>query len=233
MDDQQVQAQLQQMQNFIQQEAEDKASEIRAKAGEEFSIEKSRLVMAEKLKIMKDYEKKEKNIETQKKIAYSNELNQSRLKVLKARDDVIQRLYVEAQKMLGDVGKPGEPYKQLLKSLIVQGLTRLNETRALVTCRKEDVELVQSVLSDVKAEFEKLSGKTVEIIVDSVNFLAPGPSPNSKGATCSGGVILSANEGRIVSKNTLDARLALAFDQCLPEIRYKLFGKSKTRVHTT
>ena len=51
--------------------------------------------------------------------AASNELNQSRLKVLKARDDVIQKLLVEAQKRLSTVGK-GPQYQSMLQNLIVQ-----------------------------------------------------------------------------------------------------------------
>lgn len=45
----------------------------------------------------------------------------------------------------------------------------------------------------------------------------------------SGGVVLSAQEGRIVCSNTLDQRLQLAYEQLLPEIRKTLFGKSATR----
>lgn len=68
MDESQVQSQLNQMQGFILQEADDKALEIKAKAQEEFSIEKARIVMAEKMKIMKEYERREKQIEVQKKM---------------------------------------------------------------------------------------------------------------------------------------------------------------------
>jgi hypothetical protein len=45
-----------------------KASEIQAKAQEEASIEKARIVMEEKLKIMKDFERKEKQIEVKIKM---------------------------------------------------------------------------------------------------------------------------------------------------------------------
>jgi hypothetical protein len=73
MDESQVQAQLQQMQNFIMQEAEDKASEIRNKAQEEFSIQKSNIVVVEKQKILKEYERKEKQIGVKKKMYVAKE----------------------------------------------------------------------------------------------------------------------------------------------------------------
>jgi len=231
MDEPQVQSQLQQMQNFILQEAEDKAAEIRAKAQEEFSIEKSRIVMGEKLKIMKEYERREKQIEVQKKIAASNELNQSRLKVLKTRDEVIQRLLSDAQKRLAYEGKIVDKYKVLLKELIIQGLVRLNEPKVQVVGRKEDLPLLKDLLNDALSGYRDLGGREVALQVDEKNFLPPGPSEGYRGPTCSGGVILSALDGKIICKNTLDARLALAFEQRLPEIRIQLFGRSKTRVH--
>lgn len=69
------------MMAFIEQEANEKAEEIDAKAEEEFNIEKGRLVQQQRLKIMEHYEKKEKQVELQKKIQSSNMLNQARLKV--------------------------------------------------------------------------------------------------------------------------------------------------------
>ncbi len=68
MDESQVQAQLLQMQNFIMQEAEDKAAEIKAKAQEEFSIQKSAIVVVAKQKITGEYERKEKQIGVKKRM---------------------------------------------------------------------------------------------------------------------------------------------------------------------
>jgi len=231
MDESQVQTQLNQMQGFIMQEAQDKAAEIQAKAQEEFSIDKARIVMAEKMKIMKEYERKEKQIEVQKKIAASNELNQSRIKVLKSRDDAIQKILIDAQRRLSQVGKPGEEYQTLLKNLIIQGLLRLNEPKIVVVGRKQDVDLLKGVLDGAAQGYAALGGRKVELSVDEKNFLPPGPTEGYKGPVCSGGVILSALDGKIICKNTLDARLGLAFEQRLPEVRVKLYGRSKTRVH--
>ena len=53
---------------FIEQEANEKAEEIDAKAEEEFNIEKGRLVHQQRLKIMEYYERKEKQVELQRKM---------------------------------------------------------------------------------------------------------------------------------------------------------------------
>ena len=68
LSDADVKKQIKHMMAFIEQEANEKAEEIDAKAEEEFNIEKGRLVQTQRLKIMEYYEKKEKQIEQQKKM---------------------------------------------------------------------------------------------------------------------------------------------------------------------
>ncbi|MBZ3886775.1 V-type proton ATPase subunit E 1 [Sciurus carolinensis] len=82
LSDANMQKQIKHMIAFIEQEANEKAEEIDAKA-EEFNTGKGRLVQTQRLKIMEYCEKKEKQIE-QKKIQMSNLMNQARLIVLRA-----------------------------------------------------------------------------------------------------------------------------------------------------
>uniref|UniRef100_A0A2K6QR66 ATPase H+ transporting V1 subunit E1 n=1 Tax=Rhinopithecus roxellana TaxID=61622 RepID=A0A2K6QR66_RHIRO len=83
LSDADVQKQVKHMVAFVEQEANEKAEGIDAKVEEEFNIDKDWLVQAQRLKIMEYYEKKEKQIEQQKKIQMSNLMNQARLKVLR------------------------------------------------------------------------------------------------------------------------------------------------------
>ena len=55
MNEQEVDRQINQMVQFIKQEAEEKANEIRVAAEEEFNIEKLQMVEAEKQRIRKEY----------------------------------------------------------------------------------------------------------------------------------------------------------------------------------
>lgn len=59
---------IQQMINFIESEAREKANEIDLQANEEFAIEKQNLVEDAKRKIRADYELKEKNVEVQRQV---------------------------------------------------------------------------------------------------------------------------------------------------------------------
>lgn len=48
----------------------------------------------------------------------------------------------------------------------------------------------------------------------------------SKPKNSAGGVVARTPDGRISCSNTLDARLAIAYAQKLPEIRASLFGEA-------
>lgn len=56
---------------------------------------------------------------------YSNEHNQSRLRVLKAKEEGVQKLLAEAHKRLSELTKDPSAYKNLLRALIVQVIRSL------------------------------------------------------------------------------------------------------------
>jgi V-type H+-transporting ATPase subunit E len=220
LSDADVQKQIKHMMAFIDQEANEKVEEIDAKAEEEFNIEKGRLVQQQRLKIMEYYERKEKQIELQKKIQNSNLLNNSRLKVLKAREDHIRTLLNEAQHRLCDISRDQNQYKKILEGLVSQGLFQLLEDKVIVRCRQKDEKLLSEVLEPAVARYRKETGKNIEVTVDKENFLS---------AEIAGGVELVANGGKIRVENTLESRLALISHQMLPELREILFGKNLSR----
>ncbi|ONK67971.1 uncharacterized protein A4U43_C05F5780 [Asparagus officinalis] len=227
MNDADVSKQIQQMVRFIRQEAEEKANEISVSAEEEFNIEKLQLVEAEKRKIRQEYERKEKQVDVRRKIEYSMQLNASRIKVLQAQDDLVNSMKESASKELLRVSENSSAYQKLLKDLIVQSLLRLKEPSLLLRCREMDSELVNSILDAAKQEYaEKAKVHPPKVTVDERVYLPPPPAGReAHGLSCSGGVVLASQDGKIVCENTLDARLELVFRQKLPEIRKRLFGK--------
>ncbi|KAM8705866.1 hypothetical protein ACLKA7_010201 [Drosophila subpalustris] len=223
LSDADVQKQIKHMMAFIEQEANEKAEEIDAKAEEEFNIEKGRLVQQQRLKIMEYYEKKEKQVELQKKIQSSNMLNQARLKVLKVREDHVGSVLDDARKRLGEVTKNEAEYKEILSKLIVQGLYQVMEPKVNLRCRQVDVPLVRSVLQSSIEQYKAAMKQDVELFVDEREFL--------NADTC-GGIELLALNGRIKVPNTLESRLELISQQLVPEIRNALFGRNVNRKFT-
>ncbi|KAJ8425833.1 hypothetical protein Cgig2_021300 [Carnegiea gigantea] len=218
MNDGDVSKQIQQMVRFIRQEAEEKANEISVSAEEEFNIEKLQLVEAEKKRIKQEYERKGKQVEVRKKIEYSMQLNASRLKVLQAQDDLVNGMKEAAAKALVNLSDDKKAYRKVIQGLIVQALLRLKEPAILLRCREMDRKVVESALEDSKREYaEKAKVAAPTITIDKV-YLPPPPSgPNHIGPSCSGGVVLASQDGKIVCENTLDQRLEVAFRQKLPE----------------
>merc|ERR1712110_394097 len=144
LSDADVHKQIKHMMAFIEQEANEKAEEIDAKAEEEFNIEKGRLVQQQRLKIMEYYERKEKQVELQKKIQSSNMLNQARLKVLKARDEHVGNVLDNAKTQLVTITQDKQKYGKLLEGLIGQGLCQLLESNVTIRCRQADLQMVQA-----------------------------------------------------------------------------------------
>lgn len=204
-----VQRQIQHMMAFIEQEANEKAEEIDAKAEEEFNIEKGRLVQEQRIKIMEYYEKKEKQVELDRKIQNSHMLNQARLRILKARGEHIRNLLDDARKSLLDVANDKARYKDLMAKLIEQALYRIMETEVTVRCRKDDLEIVKEVLGGALQSYKKHSGEQCNAKVDEQEFLP---------AESCGGVEVSAFGNKIKVSNTLANRLEMVNRQLLPEI---------------
>jgi V-type H+-transporting ATPase subunit E len=228
LNDEDVQKQLKQMVSFILKEASEKADEIHVKAEEEFNIERQRLLQGEKEKITKDFQKKEKQLEVNKKISFSNELNYARLRTLKAREDAVIKIVLDTFRSLPLISE-GSNYPNLLVDLIVQAAIKLNEPTAHVICREVDRNHVQAAIPKAIARYKEITGKDVKLSVDNVNKLSPPPVEGSDAPACAGGIVLSTNEGKIICNNTLEQRLGTAHEQLLPTIRTILFGRSESR----
>jgi V-type H+-transporting ATPase subunit E len=221
MNEADVQKQIRQMVAFIDQEANEKAAEIDAKAQEEFAIEKDNLVNQQKLKIQQFYLKKEKQVELQRKIQHSNLQNQSRIATLKAREDLIQKLKDSANDELGAIGTDPAQYSKLLTNLIAQAFYRLIENDVFIKCREKDVQLVTKAIEDAKVLYKTALKRDVNCTILKT-YLHP---------EISGGIEAFTSDGKIRVVNTLEARLNMLFNQMIPEIRVKLFGKNANRVH--
>lgn len=215
-----VQKQIKHMMAFIEQEANEKAEEIDAKAEEEFNIEKGRLVQTQRLKIMEYYEKKEKQIEQQKKIQMSTLRNQARLKVLRARNDLISELLNDAKLRLSRIVTDPEFYQGLLDKLVLQALLRLLEPVVTVCCRPQDHFLVEAAVQRAIPQYTAVSHRCVEVQVDKEVQLA---------TDTTGGVEVYSSDQRIMVSNTLESRLDLLSQQKMPEIRKALFGANANR----
>lgn len=159
---------------FIKQEAMEKAREIEIKANEEFEIEKSKLVRQETDAIDAQYEKKFKQATMSQQITRSTVANKTRLKVLGARQELLDSIFEEARKQLADGAKDKAKYQKALTGLILEGLYAMDESSVQIRCRAKDVDVVKKAADDAAKEYKKELDKETTVTVDEKNSLADG-----------------------------------------------------------
>ncbi|MCJ1355713.1 MAG: V-ATPase V1 sector subunit E [Icmadophila ericetorum] len=220
MSDEQVSAELKKMTMFIRQEALEKAKEIQIKADEEFAIEKSKLVRQETSSIDTQYEKRFKQASMSQQIVRSTMANKTRLKVLSARQELLDDLFQRASEKLKGYAEDKSKYQEICKNLILEGLYALNENKVLVRAKKADYEVVKKAMADAEKEYKENMEKEVKIELDEKN-----PQPQD----LAGGVSIVGGNGKIDINNTFDERLKLLETDALPMVRRSLFGKNENR----
>lgn len=165
---------MKKMTAFIKQEAMEKAREIEIKADEEFAIEKSKLVRQEQASIDSTYAKKFKAASMSQQITRSTVANKTRLRVLSARQELLDRIFEEAQKRLGDQTKDEGKYQEILKNLMLEGFYALNEGNVQIRARKQDYNVVTKAIDVACKEYKENLKKDISATIDEGNPLPEG-----------------------------------------------------------
>ncbi|KAF9886260.1 V-ATPase V1 sector subunit E [Aspergillus nanangensis] len=221
LSDDQVAGELRKMTAFIRQEALEKAREIQLKADEEFAIEKSKLVRQETAAIDVLYEKKFKQAAMSQQITRSTLSNRTRLRVLSARQELLDDLFQQARdKISGIAAKDAKKYQTVLKGLVLEGMYALNEDKIAIQARKKDFDAVKKAIGEAEKEFKKTVGKSSSAELDESDPLPEGSA---------GGVVILGGQGKIEINNTFEERLRLLEIDGLPAVRETLFGKNENR----
>ncbi|EGR47509.1 uncharacterized protein TRIREDRAFT_79262 [Trichoderma reesei QM6a] len=205
---------------FIKQEAMEKAREIEIKANEEFEIEKSKLVRQETDAIDTQYEKKFKQATMSQQITRSTVANKTRLKVLGARQELLDGIFDEARRQLAAVVKDGARYQKTLNGLVLEGFYAMNEPELQVRAKKADYDAVKKAIEGAAKEYKDKVGKDVSATIDEANPLDD---------SIAGGIVIIGGKGKIDIDNTLEARLQLLEYSAAPAVREDLFGKNPNR----
>ena len=156
---------------FIRQEALEKSREIHLKADEEFAIEKSKLVREASQSIDSEYEKKFKQASMSQQITLSTQANKTRLKVLSARQELLDDLFEKTRKKLAEASK-GKNYEATLKDLILECMYMMGEKKIGLRCRKDDKSKVESAKQKAAEEYKKELDMEIEAVIDEKNWLS-------------------------------------------------------------
>jgi len=157
-------------------------------------------------------------LEIQQRVARSTSIASSRVKKMKARDELLEQLKRDATEKLVAFAKSAE-YSSLLKKLVIQGLIKIEESIVEIQTRAEDKQITARLLPEAVAEYRSLMASAGHTVNPSVTMSDVALSSKA----VSGGIILTALGGRIVLNQTLDERLQIAYAEMMPSVRYGLF----------
>jgi len=222
LSDDQVASELKKMTAFIRQEALEKAREIQLKADEEFAIEKSKLVRQETASIDSQYEKKFKQASMSQQITKSTAANKTRLRILGARQSLLNELFEDVRSKLGEAAHKKD-YDNILKGLILEGMYLLNEPKIVIRGKKDEAEQIEKAAKEAAKEYKETMHKDCEAVLDKDDYL---PDETT------GGVYIVGTGGRIEINNTLEERLKMCETDALPKVREMLFGLNENRHFT-
>ncbi|KAM0124169.1 hypothetical protein ACHAPC_008213 [Botrytis cinerea] len=217
LSDDQVSQELKKMTAFIKQEAMEKGREIELK---EFAIEKSKLVRQETSSIDTQYEKKFKTARMSQQITQSTVANKTRLKVLSARQELLDGIFEQAQGKLKEATNDKGKYTEILKNLLLEGMYALDEGKLQVRGRKQDYDLIKKAIEEAQKVYKEKMKKDVTVSIDEKN-----PLPEES----AGGLSIVGGGGKIDINNTFEERLKLLQDNALPSVRTTLFGPNVNR----
>ena len=225
--------QINQMCKFILQEAKEKANEISIKTNHDFNKEKQLKVLNAKKKIDSQFAAKMERLDSDRKVERSKAIGAARRKKGVCAHDLVQQVKVDTLEHLKKQleAKPSD-YENLLKHLLVEGLTKLNETTVTVECLSRDsatvTKLLPAALEEYKGKVKELyaqdAGKYESQLATAQKCTATVDSSRSLSEkACIGGLKCVGLNGRIVCDNTLNTRLNLAAEALLPTMRNTLF----------
>jgi vacuolar-type H+-ATPase subunit E/Vma4 len=125
----------------------------------------------------------------------------SRMEIIKAKNEIFERVFEEAAQNLGSA-RAQPKYREILRTLLREALGDLGSDKVILHIDKKDESLLKEILNELK-----VSG---EIAAD---------------LTSAGGLNAYSHDGRFVVFNTLESRLKKAKEIYRPELFSVLFGE--------
>jgi V/A-type H+-transporting ATPase subunit E len=159
----------------IKEKATSDAGEIKAEAKKKDEMIKKRYLDAVR-----------KTVESERSKSLGKVHEDVRMQLTRAKDDVFQHAFSEAQNILQSVRGQAQ-YETIFKTLLKEAITELEGEEILLHIDKKDENLCKKVLSELKLN--------CGIVTD---------------ITCAGGLNASTKDGKFIIFNTVDSRIERA-----------------------
>lgn len=156
----------------------------------------------EKAKTIKQshLERIEKSLETERNKLIYTAKSETKMDVIKAKDEIIQRAFADAKKRLDDY-RDHEDYKGHFKSLLEEAMRELEGEKVRLHIDRRDEQLCKQILDEMNVNSE--------VVVD---------------LTSAGGLNVSTKDEKVVVFNTIESRLDKAKEFLERQIFAILYG---------
>jgi len=219
-----VAQQIKAMIAFINQEAREKAEEIRINAERAARNEQATFIHSEKLRLNKEYERKQNQVEQERARKQTAIEREGQLALLRDREKLTNSLRAAAAAQLQNVASGmSSAYQNFLIQSAVEAALLIDEPKLQLQCTLRDKKFLVTNLSKMQDVFAKVAkdpkyaGKVKKCVfsVNSNQMLAEADSI--------GGVSVTGFNGKIKVDNSLSQRLDIAMHDMLPVVGSKLF----------
>merc|ERR1711907_111141 len=205
--------------------ATEQVDEINDKAQQDYEMEKARICDETFSKMKAEYSRRDKRMDAESKIAFAKENSRSKMTVLQVQSDYVDSVIAEAKAAVPAAISNKAAYTKMLEGLISQGLAKLLDSNVTLRCKESDLSQVESAIPSAVSAFLAAHGKPGAKCDVTVNKSAWLPASES------GGVILVGSSGKVQVDNTFSARMEIAAEQLMPQMKSMLFGKYADVLH--
>jgi V-type H+-transporting ATPase subunit E len=200
----------------------DKILEIKISNKRTLKGMKEQIMVEEKKKIEQKYKKDYNDTFVEKKIEVSTAKNESNLKKMNTKNELVNQTVEETLTKLKAFAKPdNNEYQKLLKELTIECMVKLLENECYLKVRKEDVGYMKSILKECESEYANLMKKETKREYGCKLLLIEDDFIEDE----YGGVVMMNKDKKIIINNGLKDRLMLTKERHLPEIKHMLFPK--------
>jgi len=180
----------------IQKNAELEVESILQKARDEANqlIDKTKKEIEENKKI--SLKARIEEIQRREKIELSTIKIDQKIKLLNVREEIIQRIFIEAEKRLKEVAESSDPrYINFLNNAVIEGAKKISGNKIIILTNNSDKKKLKKNLELLQKEVTKIRGISTDLVLSSENIQTLG------------GVILHTEDMHQYYNNTIEARL--------------------------
>ncbi|KAL4090320.1 hypothetical protein QTP88_025181 [Uroleucon formosanum] len=210
--------QLDRMVKFIEFEADEIVQNTETQSENEYHMKKKEMILKGKMEINQLYNKNTNLINSTSATMNATQMTSARLEILSTRDKCIKSVLADVNRELLKMRKHRLCYyREILKKLILQAMYQVVEQEVCLILIPDDVEYVTSIIPELRQIYFADTGINAKINIDKSIKL---PTQEI------GGVIVTANNRRVLVENTLVVRLLNLTQQAMPIICTGLSDKS-------